>query len=70
MKVVIKYSEYMLMRSIFIINLFSFSSQMISSFPVAPPESPHPIPPLFPLPFASMRVLLHLLTYSHLTPPL
>ena len=34
-------------------------------FPVSPPQFPHPIP----LPFASMRVLLHPLTHTCLTTP-
>ena len=37
---------------------------MISPNPVSPPQSLHSILPL-PLPFASVRVFLYLLTYSH-----
>ena len=40
---------------------------MISSFPVIPLQPPFPFP-IFPLCFASMKVLLHPLTHSHLTP--
>ena len=36
---------------------------MLSPFPVSPLQPPIP----FPLLFASMRVLLHLLPHSHLT---
>ena len=34
---------------------------MISHFPVTPPKTHHPIFTLSPLPFASIRVLTHLL---------
>ena len=39
---------------------------MISSFLVIPPQ-PTIQSPLYTLPFASMRVILHPLTHSHLT---
>jgi hypothetical protein len=50
----------------YLLIIYLFTFQMISLFPVTPPQIAHPIP-LYILPFSSMKMPLHAPTYSHLT---
>jgi hypothetical protein len=61
--------QYLRMYLFFFKSFHPFTSQMISHFPVTPPQSPHPTSALSSLPFASMTVLPHTYSPTYPCPP-